>query len=206
MYQVYLACPWHPSAGVASSDVVSVVCNTSSISVAVPGMYLLQLQLPFSIDDTAESVKFSSKKQPATLRLQLRILTPGQPAAAAAASAAAPAAAAKHSSGTARKGGKSAQHSQQQKATGGSHNTSSSSGLLLSAARWLDAQGITTLEAAITRKPPPKGWQRPRVTWVGLLLLPLAYIVWLIVRLVQLVVIASAYAWRDAGAGGEHAV
>jgi hypothetical protein len=91
----------------------------------VPSRYLLQLQLPFSIDDTADSVKFSSKKQPATLRVQLRIVAPGKPVAVGTAASATAAAAAAddddslQSSGTARKGCKekgckSAKHSQQQ--------------------------------------------------------------------------------------------
>ncbi|KAF6251174.1 hypothetical protein COO60DRAFT_1645339 [Scenedesmus sp. NREL 46B-D3] len=49
------------------ADDVQVRCTFSSISMAVPGRYLLQLFLPFCIKDEAESVKFSSKKQPPTL-------------------------------------------------------------------------------------------------------------------------------------------
>jgi hypothetical protein len=61
------------AAGVASADDVQVRCTTSSVSVAVPDHYLLQLPLPFRIRDEAESVKFSSKKQPATLTVTMAV-------------------------------------------------------------------------------------------------------------------------------------
>jgi hypothetical protein len=61
----------HAAAGVASADDVQVCCTISSVSVAVPDRYLLQLSLPFCIKDEAESVKFSSRKQPPTLNITL---------------------------------------------------------------------------------------------------------------------------------------
>jgi hypothetical protein len=61
------------AAGVTSADDVQVRCTTSSVSVAVPDRYLLQLSLPFRIRDEAESVKFSSKKQPATLTVTMTV-------------------------------------------------------------------------------------------------------------------------------------
>jgi hypothetical protein len=48
-------------------------CTISSVSVAVPDRYLLQLSLPFCIKDEAESVKFSSRKQPSTLTVTLAV-------------------------------------------------------------------------------------------------------------------------------------
>jgi hypothetical protein len=39
----------------------------------VPGRYLLQLFLPFCIKDEAESVKFSSKREPPTLTVTLAV-------------------------------------------------------------------------------------------------------------------------------------
>jgi hypothetical protein len=39
----------------------------------VPGRYLLQLPLPFGIQDEAESVKFSSKKHPPMLTVTLAV-------------------------------------------------------------------------------------------------------------------------------------
>jgi hypothetical protein len=61
------------AAGVASGDDVQVRCTISSVSVAVPGRYLLQLSLPFCIKDEAESAKFSSRKQPSTLTVTLAV-------------------------------------------------------------------------------------------------------------------------------------
>jgi hypothetical protein len=52
---------------------LNVRCTISSVSVSVPGRYLLQLFLPFCIRDEAESVKFSSKKQPPTLTVTLAV-------------------------------------------------------------------------------------------------------------------------------------
>jgi hypothetical protein len=59
--------------GVACGNDVEVRCTASSVSVLVPGRYLLQLPLPFGIKDEADSVKFSSKKQPPTLTVTLAV-------------------------------------------------------------------------------------------------------------------------------------
>jgi hypothetical protein len=60
-------------AGVACGNDVQVLCTISSVTVSVPGCYRLQLFLPFRINDEAESVKFSSKKQPPTLTVTLAV-------------------------------------------------------------------------------------------------------------------------------------
>jgi hypothetical protein len=61
------------AAGVSCGTEVEVRCTISTVSVTVPGRYLLQLALPFCISDEAESVKFSSKKQPPTLTVTLAV-------------------------------------------------------------------------------------------------------------------------------------
>jgi hypothetical protein len=169
----------------------------------VPSRYLLQLQLPFSRDDTADSVKFSSKKQPATLRVQLRILSPGQPAAAAAADNDDDLSL---SSGTARKGrkakgSKSAKHPQQQQGANAdaaatssssrnhSNTSSSGGGVLVKTAHWLDAQGLTYITPILTGQPVDERQQRRPLTWIGLLLLQLCWVVQLLVFVAGLLVI-----------------
>jgi hypothetical protein len=68
--------PWflcYSAAGVSCGTEVEVRCTISSVTVSVPRRYLLQLFLPFCIKDEAESVKFSSKKQPPTLTVTLAV-------------------------------------------------------------------------------------------------------------------------------------
>jgi hypothetical protein len=109
----------HVAAGVTSADDVQVRCTISSVSVAVPDRYLLQLPLPFCIKDEAESVKYSSKTQPPTLVV---ILTEGsipqQPAPQLPPAAAAPAtnsAASQAWQSTRRRRGQQQQQQQQQR-------------------------------------------------------------------------------------------
>lgn len=72
----------YAAAGVASADDVQVRCTSSSVSIAVPDRYMLQLPLPVQINDQAESVKFSIRKQPPTLTVTMAVESsiPQQPA------------------------------------------------------------------------------------------------------------------------------
>jgi hypothetical protein len=103
------------AAGVSCGNDVEVRCTIStisSVSVSVPGRYLLQLFLPFCIRDEAESVKFSSKKQPPTLTVTLAVDSSiAPPAAAQSASASA---SPQSSSSSSRDAQLRGQHQQQQ--------------------------------------------------------------------------------------------
>jgi hypothetical protein len=169
-------------AGVTSAGEVSVVCTSQAVNVSVPGCYLLQLQLPFCIQDEAESVKFNSRRQPAVLRVLLRIVT------SAASGATAAAGAAPNAQQSARAAFK--QHRKANKADKQSpvtaNNSSSSAGrgastsanrssssssrmsLPMQAVQWLDDQGLTNLVPRLTGQPVTRR-QRP-LTWMGLLL------------------------------------
>jgi hypothetical protein len=112
---------------------VQVRCTSSSVSVAVSGRYLLQLSLPFRINDEAESVKLSSKKQPATLTVTMTVEGSIQQQLAAnpplpRLSPPAAAAASSNSSSVANKGSKGQRgQQQQQQAAEAMHSSSSSS-------------------------------------------------------------------------------
>jgi hypothetical protein len=109
-------------------------CTISSVSVLVPGRYLLQLFLPFCIKDEAESVKFSSKKQPPTLTVTLAVdssiapppAAPTAPTAPAAPQQSTGAAAVPGSNGVRRRLRPQRQRQQQQQ-TSSQHSSSSSS-------------------------------------------------------------------------------
>jgi hypothetical protein len=110
------------AAGVSCGNDVEVRCTISSVSVSVPERYLLQLFLPFGIQGEAESVKFSSKKQPPTLTVTLAVDSSIPPPAAALSASAT--AFAQSSSSSSR--GSQLQRQQQQRQTSTKFGNSSS--------------------------------------------------------------------------------
>jgi hypothetical protein len=135
------------AAGVTSGDDVQVRCTISSVSVTVPGRYLLQLPLPFRIHDEAESVKFSSKKQPATLTVTMTVEgsiqqqqqhpAPNSPGPQLSPAAAASTIGSSGSRGS--KGRRRQQGQQQQQAAEATHSSSSSTALFASDEQFLGA-------------------------------------------------------------------
>jgi hypothetical protein len=61
--------------------------------------------------------------------------------------------------------------------------------LLVKAARWLDAQGVSNLTPVVTGHLEDNRQPKPPLTWIGLLLLPLCFVLQLLVFLAGLLVI-----------------